>query len=317
MSISIVKSFSFPKGTIRGDMFYIKHASQNFTVIDSFLKDGDEEDLFRKQEIIDEIKRESRGRVCRFISTHPDNDHIAGLEDLNKCWPIRNFYAVKNKRPDDGSKSMACYTKLLQNKNCPIKRGLERCWLNRSNNYTKSSRINFHWPDLTNDKFKQALEHVSKGTDINNICPIFTYKAGTKGATYMWMGDLETDMQQVYYDAFFPNIPHVDILFHPHHGRDSGKVPQKLLEALNPKLIVIGNAPSENLNYAKPELTITQNRAGDICFMNIDNKVHVYTEKHINNKPACLTDERQEDFFGEDENGVLHFYLSYIGSFAI
>ncbi len=29
--MSIVKSFSFPEGDIRGDMFYIKHGSNNFT----------------------------------------------------------------------------------------------------------------------------------------------------------------------------------------------------------------------------------------------------------------------------------------------
>ena len=30
--MSIVKSYSFPEGDIRGDMFYIKHGSRNFTV---------------------------------------------------------------------------------------------------------------------------------------------------------------------------------------------------------------------------------------------------------------------------------------------
>ena len=71
--MSIVKSYSFPEGDIRGDMFYIKHGSRNFTVIDCYLKDGDGNNA-RKDEIIKEIKNESAGRVCRFISTHPDND---------------------------------------------------------------------------------------------------------------------------------------------------------------------------------------------------------------------------------------------------
>jgi hypothetical protein len=52
--MSIVKSYSFPDGDIRGDMFYIKHDSRNFTVIDCYLKDGDGNNA-RKDEIIKEI----------------------------------------------------------------------------------------------------------------------------------------------------------------------------------------------------------------------------------------------------------------------
>ena len=62
--MSIVKSFSFPVGDIRGDCFYIKHNSDNFTVIDCYLKDGDGVDC-RKDEIIDEIIQNSKGRICR------------------------------------------------------------------------------------------------------------------------------------------------------------------------------------------------------------------------------------------------------------
>ena len=73
------------------------------------------------------------------------------------------------------------------------------------------------------------------------------------------MGDLETEMQQAYYDEYKNNIPQVDILFQPHHGRKSGAVPNDLLEALNPKLIIIGNAPSEHIDYGDSRQTITQN----------------------------------------------------------
>lgn len=65
--MSIVKSYSFPEGNIRGDMYYIKHDSNNFTVIDCYLKDGNGRNA-RKDEIISEINKESAGRICRFIS---------------------------------------------------------------------------------------------------------------------------------------------------------------------------------------------------------------------------------------------------------
>ena len=53
------------------DMFYIKHESQNFTMIDCNMDES------KQEEIVKEIKKESSDKsiVC-FISTHPDNDCV-------------------------------------------------------------------------------------------------------------------------------------------------------------------------------------------------------------------------------------------------
>lgn len=85
--MSFVKSLSVGNG----DMFYIKHASDNFTMIDCCMPDE------RESEIIAEIKLQSKGKdIHRFISTHPDEDHLLGLAELNKEMKIRNFYCVQN-----------------------------------------------------------------------------------------------------------------------------------------------------------------------------------------------------------------------------
>ena len=269
-------------------MFYIKHDSDNFTVIDCFLKDGDDANC-RKDEIIAEIKRESASKnICRFISTHPDNDHICGIEYLDADWEILNFYAVKNARPaDKEDSSLTKYQCLLSHKNYEVKKGINRKWLNVSDAERGGSGINFYWPNVENEEFKNALEAVSEGEGINNICPVFTYSI-KEGATYMWMGDLETGMQQVYYNENKNHIPKVDILFHPHHGRHTGTVPEELMTALAPKIIVIGNAPFEHINYNDPDKTITQNTSGDIRFENEGRYVHVYTRNEISNAPKCL-----------------------------
>ena len=95
-------------------------------------------------------------------------------------------------------------------------------------------------------------------------------------------------MQQEYYDTCSKNIPVVNILFQPHHGRKSASIPPALLDALNPQLIIIGNAPSEYIDYGNSRMTITQNTAGDLVFVNDDGYVHIYSQNEINNKPACL-----------------------------
>ena len=269
-------------------MFYIKHDSNNFTVIDCYLKEGDGAND-RKDEIIKEIKQQSNGRICRFISTHPDNDHIRGIELLDDEWEILNFYAVSNSHPkDESDASLSRYQWLLANKNFAIERGITRRWLNDDDNTNGSSGLNFLWPDVNNEDFKKALKSVSEGNKVNNICPVLTYKIDG-GASYMWMGDLETGMQQTYYDEFKGKIPKIDILFHPHHGRKSGVVPDELMKALNPKIVVIGNAPSEDIAYGDSTKTITQNTAGDIVCENEGNEVHLYTKNKVDNLPACLS----------------------------
>ena len=81
--MSIIKSFSVGNG----DMFYIRHESDNFTVIDCYLNDENTND-----EIIDEIKKESEDKgIKRFISTHPDEDHIKGIKILDEKWEIINL----------------------------------------------------------------------------------------------------------------------------------------------------------------------------------------------------------------------------------
>ena len=110
----------------------------------------------------------------------------------------------------------------------------------------------------------------------------------------MWMGDLETAMQQEFYNTTpQKDLPKVDILFAPHHGRHLGSVPPELLDALDPKIIIVGNAPCEHLDYYDLLKTITQNSSGDICFNVVDNKVRIYTKKYIeiSNRPKGLVNE--------------------------
>lgn len=315
--MSIVKSFSFPIGDVRGDTFYIKHGSNNFTVIDCYLKEGKEVDC-RKEEIIDEIVSESDGRICRFISTHPDNDHIKGIEDLFASWPTTNFYAVENQRPSNKEdKSLTKYQQLMKDCNYAIKKDIRRAWLNKEdvNGKNGSSGIFFHWPVLSNEKFKSALEKVKNDESPNNISCVFTYQE-SDGASFMWMGDLMEDMQKEYYKKEKANIPHADILFHPHHGRTTSKVPSELLDAIDPQLIVIGNAPADTLNYGDSRKTITQNTAGDIEFVCIGNEVHVYTENIIENVPNCLKKKQGLASKIIKNYGGIERTLHYIGTLS-
>ena len=90
--MTLVKSFSVGNG----DMFYIRHGSDNFSVIDCSLPDD------RKDEILDEITNQSAGKeICRFISTHPDQDHISGLLSYDDRFGIVELLRRQEQRDEE------------------------------------------------------------------------------------------------------------------------------------------------------------------------------------------------------------------------
>lgn len=269
--MSLVKSLSVGNG----DMFYIKHGSDNFTIIDCCMDDNNE------VEIVDELKRESKDKeITRFISTHPDDDHIRGLDYLDNQMGIVNFYCVKNEATkEDESTDFEKYCELRDsNENSfYIEKSCGRKWMNQEGDGRGSSGIRILWPIPSNQYFKNALKEAKVGDSPNNISPIIEYSLN-EGATILWMGDLETDFMENIKDVV--DLPEVNIFFAPHHGRKTGTIPKKLLESMNPDIIIIGEADSNHLNYYDGYNTITQNRAGGIILDCTTNKVHIYVENN-------------------------------------
>ena len=284
--MSIIKSISVGEG----DMFYIDHNSDSFSVIDCCM-DND-----NKDKIINEIRNKSQNKgVTRFISTHPDEDHLLGLKDLNEKWEILNFYCVENNatKPEPSS-DFEFYCNLRDgDTHFYIFKGCSRKWINISDTERGGAGIKFLWPITDNEDFKKALSDAAEGIAFNNLSPIFTYSL-EGGSVIMWMGDMEHDFREKIKGEI--RWPKIDILFAPHHGRESGKVSEDILKKLDPYLIIIGEAPSKNLDYYQGYNTITQNSAGDIIFKCENNYVHIYvSNKNYNGDTSFLINEHAED----------------------
>lgn len=266
--MSVIKSISVGYG----DMFYIKHSSDNFTIIDCNLFEDD------KVTIINELKKESKGKgIVRFMSTSPDLDHIRGLKYLDDEMQLMNFYVVKNnalKNRENEDFSRYCMLRDSTEKAFYISKGVNRKWMNESDETRGSSGINIHWPVLDNKHFLDALQKAEKGESPNNISPIFRYSL-QGGASVIWMGDLETPFMDLIVNDI--SLPETDILIAPHHGRDSGKVSSKFLKEIKPKVIIIGEASSDDLNYYAGYNKITQNSAKNITMDLLDDKVHFFS----------------------------------------
>lgn len=247
--MSVVKSLSVG----HGDMFYIRHGSDSFTMIDCCLSD------------------DNRDR----ISTHPDEDHYGQIEYLDEKLAICNFYCVKNEATKENkTDSFKHYCKFRDGSQAYyVKKGCTRRWLNEDDSERGSAGIGILWPDTSNAEFQNALKQARNGVSFNNISLIAHY-AAANGARMLWLGDLETAFMESIEDDVA--LPPVHVIFAPHHGRHSGKIPNSWLDKLKPKIIVLGEAPSRHLTYYGGYNTLTQNRAGDLTFDCGDaNRIHV------------------------------------------
>jgi beta-lactamase superfamily II metal-dependent hydrolase len=266
--MSKIKSFSVGNG----DMFYIKHGNDNFTIIDCCLSEDN------KAEIVSNIKNAKKGKtITRFISTHPDEDHLRGLKYLDNEIDILNFYCVKNMATkNDESDDFKHYRTLRSSsKAFHVSKDCTRKWMNESCEERGSSGVHILWPKADSEHHVEHLGICAEGGSPNNISTIIQYNVGK--ATFLWMGDLETDFLEKIKDSVV--WPETTILFAPHHGRDSGKVPQSILDKLKPKIVVIGEAPSQHLNYYQNHNTLTQNTAGTITFDTVGDKVHIFNSE--------------------------------------
>lgn len=278
--MSIIKSFAVGVG----DMFYIRHNSDNFTIIDCDLN------AENSGRIIKELKDQSADKgIVRFICTHPDEDHFGGIDLLDDAMPIANFYVVKNQAiKAERTPSFVRYCKLRDgDKAFYISKGCTRRWMNLSDDERATSGVHVHWPDLTNQHFKAALASCDAGESYNNTSAVLRY-AVEGGASVMWLGDLETEFMEKIADSI--SLHKTTVVFAAHHGRDTGKIPNSWLEKIDPQVIIIGEAPSRHLNYYTGYKTITQNSVGDITMDCDGDRVHFYvgnagfTHRGMNNE---------------------------------
>ncbi|MCU0730892.1 MAG: MBL fold metallo-hydrolase [Hyphomonas sp.] len=283
--MATVKSYAVGNG----DMFYIRHNSDNFTIIDCNLNQDNAE------EIIADIRAAKQGKgIERLICTHPDEDHFGGIHLLDNAISVVNFYVVKNQAiKDDETDSFRHYCKLRDDpkKAFYIYKGCSRKWMNLSDEVRQTSGIQILWPDVLNKHFVAALAACDTGESYNNTSAAIRYSIAN-GASFLWLGDLETEFMENIADSI--NLAKTTVVFAAHHGRDSGKIPDSWLEKLDPQIIVIGEAPSRHLNYYTGYQTITQNKAGDITMDCVGDKVHFYVsnDKYTND---ALHDEGLAD----------------------
>src|SRR5438445_4485212 len=151
--MSVIKSLSVGNG----DTFYIDHHSDNFSIIDCCLDEDTKDSILRE---VSSLKKNKR--ISRFISTHPDDDHIRGLDLLDKKIGVLNFYVVQNSvtKPDQtDSFDKYCELRDHPKKAFHISKGCTRKWMNLAGDGIGSAGIFILWPELQNQHFRGWTWH--------------------------------------------------------------------------------------------------------------------------------------------------------------
>jgi hypothetical protein len=216
---------------------------------------------------------------------------------------ILNFYCVKNEtQKPEITPGFERYRELHDSgkKAFYLKKGCKRKWMNEngtnsSGEHIGSAGINILWPDTNNQNFKDALESVKDPRNPNNNISCIIKYSLEGGITAIWMGDLEKDfMEKIKNDV---SLPDTNVLFAPHHGRKTGKIPREWIDVMDPDIIVMGESNYHDADYASypNHNKIRQNSAGNIILECESAKVHIYVSNE-NYSVDFLYDENQTSF---------------------
>ena len=218
--------------------------------------------------------------IHRFIITHPDMDHLDGIRDLYNDFIIHNTWDTDNNKYIDLNTPFVGYNKedwrfYLKIRNNEIN-------TKRWTFYSKQNNLFFSQDDIKAlCPTPNLVRNANRCGDYNDSSYVilFTPKK-SNGRTWkiLFAGDSNDRSWEYILANHRDEISNVDVLFAPHHGRDSGRN-YDFLKILKPKVTLFGNASSKHLAYnCYPQLRITNNQAGYIILDISENALTIYVK---------------------------------------
>jgi beta-lactamase superfamily II metal-dependent hydrolase len=134
---------------------------------------------------------------------------------------------------------------------------------------------------------KQLLDKACECVDYNDSSYAFLFtppKADGSNWKILFGGDTHDASCTHIIENYKDEVSNIDILFAPHHGRDSDRN-YDFLKVLNLKVTLFGNASSKHLAYdCYPKIRLTNNQAGYII-LNIQTDKIRYSD---NKRSVCF-----------------------------
>ncbi len=167
------------------------------------------------------------------IATHPDADHIGGLEPVAKSYEIGEFVETK---AESQSRTYANLQNTLEKKKVKID------YADKGDRFSfaAGAKGEVLWP-------KEDLSNL----DSNDTSIVL--RLDYKGATALFTGDAELEAQNGILENFNSDEIKSELYKVPHHG-SGGALNQKFLEAVSPKYAVV--SVGKNNSYGHPAKTV-------------------------------------------------------------
>lgn len=223
--------------------------------------------------------------IFRFIISHPDMDHLDGIQDLFTEFSPVNTWDSNNNKEIESDANFAGYNKedwefyrRLRNDNIPDTKRLTYLDSDPRADYWQHDGLHVLAPS------KELLEYANETGDFNDSSYVLLYRVSKKGGgswKIIFAGDSEDETWDHIINKYKDEVSDVDVLLAPHHGRDSGRS-YDFLKILKPRVTLFGNASSKHLAYSSyPPLRITNNQAGYVI-MDITEEAMTFYVKNYN-----------------------------------
>jgi competence protein ComEC len=217
---------------------------------------------------IEYLKSRGITDIFRFIISHPDMDHLDGIHDLYSSFRIAHTWDTDNKKKCDTSvpgfggynpEDWDYYTKIRAGEVKTTKR--LTLFAGQQADYWQPDNLHILAPT------KELVASAIDCDDYNDSSYVVLFtppKQNGKTWKILFAGDSHDKTWEYILKNYKAAVADIDILFAPHHGRDSDRS-YDFLNVLRPKVTLFGNAKTKDLAYnSYPRIRITNNQAGHV-----------------------------------------------------
>ena len=241
------------------------------------------------------MKDRQINNIFRYIQSHPDMDHMDGIEALFDEFNPANFWDTANrKKMSDVSwhgspyrkSDWTFYRKLRDDNPTSDPKRLVLYSGSRGPYYNQEGNDVTGWGDGLHilAPTKELVEAANKNGQDYNGCSYVILYVTNQGHKIIFAGDSHDETWNHILGHHEDEVTNIDLLIAPHHGRKSGRA-YEFLNTLRPTLTFFGNAPSEHLAYDSWKCRnlpiVTNNQAGCMIVDTSTNPMNFYVTNKV------------------------------------
>lgn len=222
--------------------------------------------------------------IWRFISTHPDMDHLDGLDALIRHHQVKHFWCSGVTRSRPAFEEDARYKEA----DWDVYEKLRHGDLDGTKSLTKRAGARFEYANKPKGEHdglyirspdETLIDEAEETEEFNDASYVIQYYCS--GHSAVFPGDAHDRTWDYVLRNYEDKVSNISLLAAPHHGRKSGRS-YEFLDVVQPTLTIFGCAPSEDLAYDAWRNRgldyITANQAGCIAVECEHDDMIVYIE---------------------------------------